>query len=283
MSLISIQTVTTRISDLDSQRHVNNRIYEHFCADSRYRLLQEHGYPINKLLEQGISLRPIATHVKFRAQQSYDSTLQINTVAYPMENGAIFWDHNILQPDEKLACHLQAETRSVERSSAPVELLPVTHSHPEQILIEDVPAFSGTCSRASSSFNTLHSDADTFGNLPTAALWRIFEEGRYMAGGQLGLTLDRFLQFDTHIFWLEGTYRFHTTIKPGQTLTIYTWLERIVRIRAYIRQEIRSQDGAQLLAASREEHLIVSLETSRPKAMPSQLSESLGKYIEYPA
>jgi acyl-CoA thioesterase FadM len=34
--------MTTRISDLDSLRHVNNRIYEQFCSEGRSRQLEEH-------------------------------------------------------------------------------------------------------------------------------------------------------------------------------------------------------------------------------------------------
>jgi acyl-CoA thioesterase FadM len=282
MSLMSSHTVTTRISDLDSLRHVNNRIYEQFCADSRYRLLEEHGYPLATLLGKAISLRPVATHVKFLAQQKSGSTLKVNTVAYPMEDGVILWDHNIQQTDGKLVCHLQAKTGTIDRRRSPVELLPVTRAQPDQVFIEEVPSFSGNCSRVSNSFAPIYTDMDTFGNLPIAAWWRIYEEGRHMAGGQLGLTLERMLQFDTHLFWVAGTYHFYEIIKPGQKLTIYTWLERIVRIRAYIRQEIWSEDGSDLLGASREEHLIVSLAKSKPKAMPSELAARLEDHVEYP-
>lgn len=281
MSLMSSHTVTTRISDLDSLRHVNNRIYEQYCADSRYRLLEEHGYPLNILHEKTISLRPVASHVRFRAQQKSGSTLMIETVAYPMDDGIILWDHNILQTDGELVCHLQAKTKTIKQHQTPIELLPITQAKPDQVFIEEVSSFSGTCSRASNSYKSIYTDMDTFGSLPIAAWWRIYEEGRHMAGGQLGLTLERFIQFDTHIFWVAGTYHFYKVIKPGQNLTIHTWLERIVRIRAYIRQEIRSEDGAQLLGASREEHLIVSLKTSKAKAMPSELAERLEGYVEY--
>ena len=53
-----------------------------------------------------------------------------------------------------------------------------------------------------------------------------------------------------------------------------------MRIRAYIRQEIWSADGDALLGASREEHLIVALAATRPKAMPPELAALLQDYVD---
>jgi acyl-CoA thioesterase FadM len=124
---------------------------------------------------------------------------------------------------------------------------------------------------------------DVFGKLPLAAYWRIFEEGRHMFGEQLGLTLQKLVQLDTHIFWIAGTYHAYRPIHAGQQVIIHTWLERVDRIRAYFRQEIRSAAAGDLLGASREQHLIVSLSASRPKTAPPDLAAILEPYIEFPA
>jgi acyl-CoA thioesterase FadM len=281
MSLKSSISMTTRISDLDSLRHVNNRIYEQLCLEGRFHLLEEQGYSIEALLDRAIVLRPLASFVKFSLQQKSGSTLNIETEAFPLGNGIILWNHQILQPDGNIVCQLQAKSETLDRYHKPIELLPGTGIEPVQVLIEDVPDFSGNCSRISSSYSAIYTDMDAFGQLPFAAYWRIFEEGRHMFGEQLGLTLEKLVQLDTHIFWTAGTYQYYKPIKAGQQVRIFTWLERIVRIRAYIRQEIRTPDGADLLGASREEHLLVSLSKARAKALPSEMATMIQDYIEY--
>jgi acyl-CoA thioesterase FadM len=281
MPVKSSISMTTRTSDLDSLRHVNNRIYEQFCSEGRYTLLAEQGYSIETLLEKTIALRPVASFVKFFLQQKSGSTLNIQTEAFPLGNGLILWDHHISQADGKTVCHLQAKTETLKHHHNPVELLPVADGNPPQALIENVPNFSGNCSRISTSYSAIYTDMDPFGNLPLAAWWRIFEEGRHMSSELLGLTLENLVRLDTHFFWVAGTYQCYKPIKAGQQVSIHTWLERIVRIRAYIRQEIRTSDEAELLGASREEHLIVSLEKARPKALPSEMATTMQTYLEY--
>jgi acyl-CoA thioesterase FadM len=280
-SLKSSISMKTRICDLDSLRHVNNRIYEQLCAEGRFRLLEKQGYSIEALLDKAFSLRPMASFVRFSLQQKSGSTLNIETEAFPLGNGIILWNHHITQPDGKNVCQLQAKSETLDRHHKPVELLPLADADPVQVLIENVPRFSGNCSRVSSSYRAIYTDMDTFGNLPFAAFWRIFEEGRHMFGEQLGFTLQKLVQFDTHIFWTSGTYQYYKPIKAGQQVSIFTWLERIVRIRAYIRQEIRSADGVDLLAASREEHLVVSLSQVRARELPSEMTTMLQAYTEY--
>lgn len=282
MSVKSSISVKTRTSDLDSLRHVNNRIYEQFCSEGRYQLLEEQGHSIEALLDKAIALRPVASFVKFSIQQKSGSTLNIQTEAFPLGNGLILWNHHISQPDGKAVCHLQAKTETLERRHKPIELLPVADENPVPALVEDVPNFSGNCSRISSSYSAIYTDMDPFGNLPLAAWWRIFEEGRHMSSERLGLSLENLVRLDTHFFWVAGTYQCYKPIKAGQRVSIHTWLERIVRIRAYVRQEIRTADEAELLGASREEHLIVSLKEARPKALPSEMAAMMQVYLEYP-
>jgi acyl-CoA thioesterase FadM len=281
MSVKSSVAVTTRTSDLDSLRHVNNRVYEQFCSEGRYRLLQEQGYSIEALLNQAITLRPVASFVKFFLQQKSGATLDVRTEAFPSGNGIILWNHHISQPDGQAVCHLQAETATLDHRRKSTELLPALEDSPVQLLIEDVPGFSGKCARVASSYAIIYSDMDAFGKLPIAALWRIFEEGRHMFGEQLGLSTERLVHLDTLLFWVTGTYRYYQPLNPGQQVCVHTWLERIARIRVFIRQEIRTADGAELLGASREEHLVVSLSEARAKPLPSELATMLQAYVEY--
>jgi acyl-CoA thioesterase FadM len=281
MPLSNSILVTTRISDLDSLRHVNNRIYEQFCSEGRFRLLEEHGYPIEALLSRDITLRPLASFVKFSRQQKAGTDLTVQTQAFPLGNGHILWNHRIVQPDDEIACILQARSVTLDRQQRAFDLLPAADVEPDQLLIEDAPDFSGRCARISSDYSVIYTDMDVFGTLPLAALWRTFEEGRHMFGQQLGLTLEKLIELDTHIFWVSGAYHYHQPLHAGQKVKIYTWLERVVRIRATIRQEIWTADETELMGASREEHLLVSLSQTRPKAMPAAMKEMLDPYLEY--
>lgn len=281
MSLKNSISMTTRISDLDSLRHVNNRIYEQLCSEGRYRLLEEQGYSLETLLNEAITLRPLASFVKFSRQQEAGSLLNVQTEASPMGDGHILWNHRIVQPDGETACIVQAKTVTLDRQHRPIELLPSVGVDPGQLFIEDLPDFSGQCARLSSDYSAIYTDMDVFGNLPLAALWRTFEEGRHMFGEQVGFTLKRLVGLDTHIFWVSGTYQYYKPINAGQKVKIYTWLERVVKIRAYIRQEIWSANGAKLLGASREEHLIISLSQTRPKALPAEMKKLIEPYLEF--
>lgn len=46
--------LVTRISDLDTQRHVTSRTYENFCLEGRFRTLEKNGFSIREILSQGI-------------------------------------------------------------------------------------------------------------------------------------------------------------------------------------------------------------------------------------
>jgi acyl-CoA thioesterase FadM len=281
MSLKNSISMTTRVADLDFLRHVNNRTYEQFCSEGRFKLLEEQGYSIEELLEQAITLRPLASYVKFSRQEKDGSTLSVETEAFPIGNGHILWNHRIVQPDGETACIVQAKSVTLDGQERPFELLPSANAEPEQFLIEDIPDFSGRCARISSDYSAIYTDMDTFGRLPLAALWRAFEEGRHMFGEQVGLTLEKLIELDTHIFLASGTYQYYKPMHAGHKVKIYTWLERVVRIRAFIRQEIRSADDGELLGASREEHLLVSLSRTRPRAMPPGMKKIIEPYLEH--
>ncbi|MCB0207133.1 MAG: acyl-CoA thioesterase, partial [Anaerolineae bacterium] len=115
MALVGLYSATTRIADLDSQRHVSNRVYEQFCAEGRYRLLEQHGWSLETLLARGVTLRPAATYVKFHRQQRAGAALTVETTAYPAENGVVVWDHSIRQDDGEQVCQVQALTSVIGR------------------------------------------------------------------------------------------------------------------------------------------------------------------------
>ncbi|MCC6276132.1 MAG: hypothetical protein IT569_09760, partial [Leptospiraceae bacterium] len=82
---------TTRFSDLDTQRHVNNTIYENFAETGRILLLSEFGWPIDRLLDEEISFRPVKCFVSFTEQQPMGAEILSKTKLYPQSDGKLHY------------------------------------------------------------------------------------------------------------------------------------------------------------------------------------------------
>ena len=280
MPATSSISMTTRTSDLDSYRHVNNRIYGSSVWRAATGCCKSRVIPSNAS-QPGRHPAPGG----FLCQVLSPAEIRRNPACRGRGFPVGRWHHSLGSSHQptggQAVCRLQAKTETLDCHRKPIELLPATEGSPVQLLIEDVPSFSGKWRLAASSYAIIYSDMDAFGKLPIAALWRIFEEGRHMFGEQLGLSTERLVHVDTLLFWVAGTYRYYQPLNPGQQVSVHTWLERIARIRVFIRQEIRTADGAELLGASREEHLVVSLSEARAKPLPSELATMLQAYVEY--
>lgn len=88
--------LVTRISDLDTQRHVTSRTYENFCLEGRFRILEESGFSLREILSQGIAIHPLESQIRFLAQQMERTNLRTETKAFPLGDGKIFWDQKVL-------------------------------------------------------------------------------------------------------------------------------------------------------------------------------------------
>jgi len=267
--------LVTRISDLDTQRHVTSRTYENFCLEGRHRFLEGHGYSVARLLDEEIVLEPTHSYVRFSSQQAAGAALSVQTEVYPRPKGVIVWDQKVLQSDGKPASHIQLRTVSMKKNK-PVQLLKSVKTKVAE-LFNDLEPFDGKCNRVRSFYTPLYCERDIFGSYSPAQLWKAFEEGRWLFSAKVGLTYERFVKMDAISFYMGGVFNFFSPLPAGKTLTIDTWIDGMEKIRYYFRQDV-ALDG-KVLMSLRDEQLIVSMKNARPRKPPEEFLTMLADYI----
>jgi acyl-CoA thioesterase FadM len=148
-----------------------------------------------------------------------------------------------------------------------------------QVLYEDLKPWSGRNQRVVSQYQIPYADRDFAGKYNAAALWKIFEEGRWMFVEKIGLTYERIVELDTTSFYMGSIYNFFAEVPAGRTLEVVTWIERIDKIRYYFRQDVLH--NGKLLLTMRDEQLIVSLSKARPQRASAEFMKYIGKYVEF--
>ncbi|MBE7437626.1 MAG: acyl-[acyl-carrier-protein] thioesterase [Spirochaetales bacterium] len=269
--------LTTRFADLDTQRHVTSRTYESMAMEGRYLYLADRGYDWNSMLVSGVRLRALRGHVRFLRQQYPGTTLQVETDAFRRPQQQILWNQVIREKEGAEVAHLQLLTE-LEGKEGPLPLETMATDAEPTIHLLDLPSFSGACEQVVSSYTMPYSERDAFGEYPVAAIWRIFEEGRWLFSTVAGLTYEKIVEMDTTSFYMGGDYVLARMPRAGQTLKIHTWISKVDKIRFYFMQEV--YDGSTLVAAMRDEQLIVSLSRARPQRAPEAFVRFLGAYIE---
>ena len=278
-------TAITRFADLDTQRHVTSRTYESFAIEGRYRVLAKLGIPFEQIKNEQISLVTISGYCKFHRQQFPGAELKVETVAQLMpaaagEKQKIHWDQKIFDPAGELVSHLQQLTRTI-KNNEPYEIHEegFGSESAEPVLYEDLKPWSGRNQRVVSQYQIPYADRDFAGKYNAAALWKIFEEGRWMFVEKIGLTYERIVELDTTSFYMGSIYNFFAEVPAGRTLEVVTWIERIDKIRYYFRQDVLH--NGKLLLTMRDEQLIVSLSKARPQRASVQFLQYIGKYVEF--
>lgn len=279
-------TAITRFADLDTQRHITSRTYESFALEGRYRLLEKLGLPFERIKNEQISLVTINGYCKFHRQQFPGAALKVETAAHLLPAAAdgqqcLHWDQKILDASGELVAHLQQSTRA-EKGGVPftIEGLAGEAGEPVgQVLYEDLKPWSGRNQRVVSQYQIPYADRDFAGKYNAAALWKIFEEGRWMFVEKIGLTYERIVELDTTSFYMGSIYNFFAEVPAGRTLEVVTWIERIDKIRYYFRQDVLH--NGKLLLTMRDEQLIVSLSKARPQRASAEFMKYIGKYVEF--
>lgn len=277
----------TRVADLDTQRHVTSRTYEAMCYEGRHALLEARGYSFDSMLEKKQRLVPLACYVKFINQQMPGAELRVDTIAYAEGEGVILWQQQVFAADDKPVCEILVRTR-FDEDGAPLDIL---QSDPEdqeahaalEKLLPIIAPFSGDCRQVESTLTALYSERNIFGEYSNGALWRFFEDGRWFFSEKLGLTLDTFVRLDTTAFFMGAVFHYYKPLRAGQSVYVFTWMERIEKIRGYMRQDayVKNEIGElELVMSSREEQLIVQLSKARPRRAPQEYIDILGDYIE---
>ncbi|GAB4442751.1 MAG: acyl-[acyl-carrier-protein] thioesterase [Turneriella sp.] len=272
----------TRFADLDTQRHVTSRTYEQFALEGRYRVLAKLGYNQERIQNENIYLEAISGYSKFHRQQFPGVQLKVQTFAAlpagQRNEGLIHWDQKILDQAGELVCHLQLKTRTT-RGGAPLELDGIAAAENLEVLYSNLPPWSGQNERIVSHYTMPYSDRDFAGRYNVAALWRIFEEGRWMFAEQTGMTYERIVEMDTTSFYMGSICNFLAEVPAGRTLQIMTWIERVEKIRYYFRQDVLH--NGRILLSMRDEQLIVSLSKARPQRASEKFLGFIGKYLEH--
>lgn len=284
----------TRFADLDTQRHVTSRTYEQFALEGRYRVLNKLGYSQERIQNENIYLEAISGYSKFYRQQFPGAQLKVQTFVakfnpYPSVaslplprggagGGVLHWDQKILDQAGELVCHLQLKTRTT-KGGAPLELEGIAAAENFGILYSDLPPWSGQNERVVSLYTMPYSDRDFAGRYNVAAIWRIFEEGRWLFAEKTGLTYERIVEMDTTSFYMGSICNYFAEVPAGRTLQIMTWIERVEKIRYYFRQDV--MHNGRTLLSMRDEQLIVSLSKARPQRASEKFLRFIGKYLEH--
>ena len=270
----------TRFADLDTQRHVTSRTYEQFALEGRYRALAKLGYNQERIQNEGIYLEAVSGYSKFHRQQFPGVQLKVETFAAACGEGKVHWDQKIKDSAGALVCHLQLKTRTT-KGGAPLVLEGISPAENFEVLYADLPAWSGNNERIVSHYTMPYSERDFAGRYNVAALWRIFEEGRWMFAEQTGMTYERIVEMDTTSFYMGGICNFLAEVPAGRTLQIMTWIERVEKIRYYFRQDVCH--NGKIMLSMRDEQLIVSLSKARPQRASEKFLGFIGKYLEFPS
>lgn len=271
-------SIRTNFFDLDWNRHVTSRTYERFSQEGRYRILAENGYSIQRCMEEGLVLIPESTQVRFLAQQFSGMNLNTNTEATPYKEGKIFWDHKLYGEDGKLACELKVITKGEDKNKNLFSFFESDKILPEDSIVQ-LPIFTNSCKRLTSDYPILYSDMNCFWNYSPDAVWKVFEEGRWLFFSKI-IDLSRITALDTTSFFMGGKIQFLRMPIAGEKAKLYTWIDRVEKIRFYIRQDLVGDNG-DLIASMKDEQLFVALSTSRPRKAPEDFVKIVGDYVEY--
>ena len=143
-------SITTRFSDLDPQRHINNSYYEIYTREARYLILEQHGYDYARLIAEELYLQPLATEVFFHRQQSANTSLKVITEYEQSQEGIFRWLQKIQNSETGVvACEMEHRTR-FEKKNQPYALHPPEiplSPHPFENL-KPIAGFNGSCMRS---------------------------------------------------------------------------------------------------------------------------------------
>lgn len=274
--------LTTRLSDLDSQGTLSLRACDRLTAEARELLLSAQGCGFSARRESGVRLQARACSIATAQLPGPGVTVHSSVRLFPAQRGALVWDHRLEGLDGAEFCRLVLRTESLRPDGEPVDLFSDVREFSDAALLEPPPPFQGGCKQVQSAQMALFTDRNALGEHPLESLWRIFDEGRWRFAERIGLSEEMIRRLDTDLPLVGGVYEFRRPPRPGRELQLQAWVERIDRVRVFLRQAVYDPADGQLLFAAREEHTIVSLSRGRPRTAPVEYLELLADYVEGP-
>ncbi|MBX7058897.1 MAG: acyl-[acyl-carrier-protein] thioesterase [Leptospirales bacterium] len=265
-------------TDLDTQRHVTSRTYERFCQEVRWQALEQEGYSIARMIDEGLGLRPLFTRIAFKKQQYAGASLSVKSV-YGARQDFVYWDQSVLESGGEPAAQIELiqQWETTQSAAPPVIRGDGAPETPEYVPDKERPR---NCNRVRSEWQALYSERNVFGSYDPAYYWRLFEDARWAFSSELGLSFERFVAMDTTFFYMGGNFHYLAPPQAGETLLAETWVSSLEKIRCTLRTEVRSKNSGKLLMTGDEEQLIVSLSRARPRKAPVEYLELLGDHIE---
>lgn len=286
MSYYQNFNIAARLFDMDTQRHVTSRTYEAFCWEGRIRMMKALGYPLDSMLEKNERLTPKMTHCSFSKEQLPGNELVVHTYMEPKADQQS-WLQEVKQTDGALACRIATITAferegQIHAADFPAKGDGVDSSEisPSSIISELPSTIDArtNCDSVQTPVTAMYSERSPFFNYPSAAFWRLIEEGRWGFSHAIGLDHKRILELDTITFFTSGTFRIYQQPVAGEVLTVHTWVDRIEKIRCFLRNDVMDT-GGNLIASNIEEQLIVSLSRRRPKRAGPEYIHLVEKYL----
>lgn len=270
--------ITTQYYDLDWNRHVTSRTYEKFAYSSRMQILNDLGFSISKMLDQGDLWITRSSKVRFLSQQFENSNLNVITDLTRDSKGQLHFFHQIQDEYAKPVCNLWNVSTLLNKNgnSITINSIPLTEDKDNLFDIQ-LNARDQTWTTLTHNIYIPFSDMNCFWNLPCDSIWKIFEEGRFLFFHEV-VDLSLIQKIDTSTFFMGGEIEVLNLPAPGTKVILHSWIDTVEKIRFYFRQDLISEDG-KLLVRMRDEQLFVALSTSRPRKAPPEFLEQVGKFI----
>lgn len=268
----------TAYYDLDWNRHVNSRTYEKFAYASRMQILNDYGYPISKMLDQEDKWISLSSKVRFLSQQFENSILTVKTELNRDKKDQLHFYHHIQDSSGIPVCNVWnvSALTNCKGESITIDSVLLTDDR-NKLYDVNLDERNPSWITLTHNYDIPFTDMNSFWNLPTDSIWKIFEEGRFLFFNEV-LDLGLIKKIDTSSFFMGGEIEMIELPKPGTRVIIHSWIDTVEKIRFYFRQDIVSQDG-RILVRMRDEQLFVALSTSRPRKAPLEFLEQVGKYI----
>ena len=276
--------IAARMYDLDTQRHVTSRTYEAFCWEGRFRLLEKAGLGIASLLEDEVRFLPELSHCSFSREQMPGAPLKVRTWM-SLRKDRQDWVQDICEMDGKLACRIATTTRTdppgQDLQNAKWAQLSSSDAHDPEGFIGGLPGdfkAPDNCETVHTRVRVGYSERTPFFDYGPATFWRIIEEGRWGFSDAIGLDQKMIMELDTVTFFTSGTFRIFRQPVAGELLTIHTWVDRLEKIRCFLRSDVVDQ-SCDSVFSNVEEQLIVSLSRRRPRRAGPDFVHLIEKYL----
>lgn len=280
MALSHEHLITTRFSDLDPQRHINNSFYEIYTREARHLILQHHKYNYTRCVTEDLYIRPVATEVAFYRQQSANTPLKVITEYKQNKEGLIQWIQKIQNTkDDSVVCEMEHHTL-LEKKNQLFVLDTIAHTTEPFKKFEQIPEFNNSCKHSTLQIIPRHTDLDGFKKIPVPVLWRYNEEARWKFIDDSGLSFHEMKARDRALFWIHGRYDYTTPAQLHSKITIHTWIRKMEGARIYIRQYCENSTNGEKIMDMQGEFLTVALSRSTPVRIPDFIQSAFEQYTE---